>query len=93
MDKETREIRIAFVNKALSNALSQTDASLLLLKILPEFAKINLDADTSVEIACFFTNVDGRKGELETLLKAIKPNNQVSNYADCLEHWRNCVNR
>ncbi len=27
MDKETREIRIAFVNKALSNALSQTDAS------------------------------------------------------------------
>lgn len=90
MDKETRETRIAFVNKALSNALSQTVASFIPIKNISEFTRINLNADTSVEIACFFTNVDG-KGELETLLKAIKANEQSSNYADCLEQWRNCV--
>ena len=90
MDKETKEARIAFVNKALNNALQQRNASFDTIKNISEFIKIDIDADTSVEIACFFTNVDG-KGELETLLKAIKPNEQSSNYADCLEQWRNCV--
>jgi hypothetical protein len=42
----------------------------------------------SVQLGCYFTNVDGQ-GELETLLKAIKI--KPSDYADCLEAWRECV--
>ena len=53
MDKETHETRIAFVNKALSNALSQIGTSFIPIKNISEFTKIDIDADTSVEIACF----------------------------------------
>ncbi len=41
-----------------------------------------------VEIACHILNIDGR-GELETVLKAIKSNNSI--FADCLNTWKKCV--
>jgi uncharacterized protein YqgV (UPF0045/DUF77 family) len=67
-----------------------------LIKVFPEatpldrvnhFIALNFD-DYQIELACYFTNVDGQ-GELETVLKAIK--SQDSTYADCLEIWRECL--
>jgi hypothetical protein len=42
----------------------------------------------AVEISCHILNIDG-KGELETVLKAIKSSD--STFADCLNAWRDCV--
>jgi hypothetical protein len=39
-------------------------------------------------LACYFTNFEG-KGELETLLKAIKA--RKSPQADCLSSWKTCI--
>ena len=91
LDKETVENRIALVNKCLKKALldkgfeKNTEGVLL----INSFSKIKIDDVTDVEFACYFTNVDG-EGELETVLKKIK--NQNSDYADCLESWRDCLN-
>jgi hypothetical protein len=53
-----------------------------------EFVMVQLDEDTSFELVCHFTNVDGA-GELETLLRKIA--SAESKHADCLEAWRNCL--
>lgn len=90
MDNETIDNRIAFVNKALDNIVQDANISYTAIENSCQFTKIEIDLETSVEIACFFTNANG-KGELETLLKAIKPTEQPSKYADCLKHWRDCV--
>ena len=53
-----------------------------------QFIDICGDNGTKAELACYFTNVEG-KGELETLLKAIKARD--SPYADCLDSWKTCI--
>ncbi|WP_333065526.1 MULTISPECIES: hypothetical protein [unclassified Microcoleus] len=54
-----------------------------------QFIDICGDNGTKAKLACYFTNVGG-KGELETLLKAIKA--RESPHADCLGSWKNyCI--
>jgi aspartyl-tRNA synthetase len=85
-DNETEANRINLVNNAIAGAFNTQ------IKILAtaQFVTVPVDDNLTVELACYFTNVNG-KGELETVLKAIK--NQESVYADCLEAWRNCLKK
>jgi hypothetical protein len=50
--------------------------------------ELDIDDKIKINLGCYLLNVDG-KGELETLLKAIKCEESV--YADCLEKWRDCL--
>jgi hypothetical protein len=85
-DNLTRQKRFEFINSCI-NEVFETSTS------LDNFNKLitatNRDK-ISVQVGCYFTNVDGQ-GELETVLKAIKT--QDSDYADCLESWRSCIEK
>lgn len=83
-DQFTKEERLNFVSKAATKVFEQE----IVFGQINTFYKIQIDADNSIEIACHFTNVDG-KGELETLLKAIKT--EDSPHADCLNVWKTCI--
>jgi len=83
-DNETEESRLQLVNSAIKE-IFETDEKLL---SVGEFITVEVDGDSQVKFACYFTNVDG-KGELETVLKAIKSKESI--YADCLSSWRNCL--
>jgi len=84
MDNETEPSRIKMVNTAIQDTF-ETDEQ---LKSVSEFITVDVDGYSQVKIACYFTNVEG-KGELETVLKAIK--SKPSIYADCLTDWRECL--
>jgi hypothetical protein len=84
MDNETESSRIKMVNTAIQESF-ETDEQ---LKSVNEFITVDIDGNSQVKIACYFTNVDG-KGELETVLKAIK--SKPSIYADCLTNWKDCI--
>lgn len=83
VDQETKEKRIEFVNEAVQAVFSDPPH----LQSTNEFIDLKFD-DFNIQLACFFTNVDG-KGELETVLKLIK--SQDSTHADCLESWKSCL--
>lgn len=83
-DQNSTAERLAFVSEAASEAFQQE----VKLNNVNEFLVIELDEDTSFELVCHFTNIEGT-GELETLLKAIKTEESV--YADCLEAWKQCL--
>ena len=51
---------------------------------------ISASSEFKAQLACYFMNVGGR-GELETVLKAIKT--QESIYADCLNSWKKCLEK
>jgi len=86
-DNETEENRITLINEAIHTAFDTSEK----ISKVTQWITVTIDeyptVDT-VDIACYFTNVDG-KGELDTVLKVIK--NRESIYADCLEEWRKCV--
>jgi hypothetical protein len=84
IDNETETRRIQMVNTAIQDTF-ETDEQ---LKSVSEFITVDIDDYSQVKIACYFTNVEG-KGELETVLKAIK--SKPSIYADCLANWRECI--
>ena len=90
MDTFTTNQRLDSVLKSLNIALENKGIPQIEIgfESVNQFINIPIDETTNVEIACFFTNLDG-KGELETVLKAIKT--QDSFYADCLEKWRECL--
>lgn len=46
------------------------------------------EEEIALQLACHLIHLEG-KGELETLLKAIKT--KPSPYADCLAEWRRCL--
>ncbi|MFK7797312.1 MAG: DUF3226 domain-containing protein, partial [Aureispira sp.] len=83
-DTHSQQNRLDFLNEAIAVAYGQNNV----LQAVNQLFSVDLDEDTTVEIACHLMNVKGA-GELETVLKAIKtlpaPN------ADCLETWRACV--
>ncbi len=90
-DNSTTEKRLDFINNCMKSAVKNkffTDWQDSFLSV-NTFKTIQADADTFFEVACHFTNVDG-KGELETVLKHIKT--QDSTHADCLEKWRKYLN-
>lgn len=79
-DKEGVDKRIELINEALK----VIDKDLNMVSCNHFIKSESLD----IEIACYMTNVDGY-GELETVLKKIK--SKDSPFADCLEHWKRCL--
>lgn len=75
--------RISFVNECMQEVFSNSE----LISEVNKFINLNID-DLNVQLACYFTNLDG-KGELETVLKAIKQKESI--HADCLESWKDCL--
>lgn len=86
MDKFSEEERLAFIDKCIKQVF-QTEAT---ISNICEFIEILTPNQEKLQLACYFTNVDG-KGELETVLRNIKT--EDSTYADCLENWRECLNQ
>lgn len=90
MDDSNKVRRIALVNKCLNKAFSDLGyAETIELMNVNEFVSYKIDDYISINIACFFTNIDGQ-GELETVLWKIKSKPSV--FADCLrDNWLNCL--
>jgi hypothetical protein len=83
IDRHSETERIQFINDCIGKVFSDT----IPLDRVNQFIDLNFE-DYNVQLACYFTNVDGQ-GELETVLRAIK--SQDSTYADCLHSWRECL--
>lgn len=83
IDDKGKSERINFINECIQEVFPESQ----LLEEVKKFINITLD-DINIQLACYFTNVDGQ-GELETVLKMIKSQN--SDYADCLESWKDCL--
>ena len=83
IDNYSEQERLKFVDRCIKQVFEAE--SLLNTK---QFIDICGDNGTNAKLACYFTNVGG-KGELETLLKAIKARD--SPYADCLDSWKTCI--
>ncbi len=90
LDNESMGNRLKLVNDAIKQACLETFDIVFDndLNNISQFSTIHFDSSTSVQIACYFTNVDGQ-GELETVLKTIKTKD--SPFADCLSEWQNCL--
>jgi hypothetical protein len=77
IDNDSEQERLRFVDRCIKQVFESET-----LSSTKQFIDICGDNGTKAKLACYFTNVGG-KGELETLLKAIKAKN--SPYADCLD--------
>ncbi len=69
MDDSTQEKRIELINKCLKKSFSDCGYPEIdrLLTNTKEFIKCKIDDDLSVEIACFFTNIDGKGLKINNL--------------------------
>jgi hypothetical protein len=83
IDRASEAERVKFINDCIVKVFPAA----VPLDRVNQFIDLNFE-DYQVQIACYFTNVDG-KGELETVLRAIK--SQDSTHADCLDRWRECL--
>nr|WP_228056095.1 DUF3226 domain-containing protein [Microcoleus sp. LEGE 07076] len=83
MDNYAERERLKFVNRCIEQVFEAET-----LSSTKQFIDIYGESGTSAKLAYYFTNVGGR-GELETLLKAIKAKD--SPYADCLDSWKTCL--
>ncbi|MEG4839579.1 DUF3226 domain-containing protein [Microcoleus sp. B9-D4] len=83
IDNCAEQERLKFVDRCIKQVFKAES-----LSSTKQFIDICTDHGTNAKLACYFTNVGG-KGELETLLKAIKA--RESPYADCLDSWRSCI--
>ncbi|WP_377475634.1 MAG: hypothetical protein P2A85_22595 [Microcoleus anatoxicus] len=84
IDNCSEQERLQFVDKCIKQVFEAES-----LSSTKQFIDIcTTDHGTNAKLACYFTNVGG-KGELETLLKAIK--DKDSTYADCLDSWKTCI--
>lgn len=90
MDNENEENRLSLINRCLNKALENTyeENFEISLNAVNQFFTISINEYNSVQIACHFTNVDGR-GELETILKKIKTKD--SSFVNCLDTWVECI--
>lgn len=81
-DKSIAE-RIGLVNKVIANSLN-------IENVLQDTGKLYSIPfnNRKIDIGLCLTNVNG-KGELETVLKAIKIGTSI--YADCLKSWQDCL--
>jgi len=84
IDQDSQQKRLQFINKCLRQVFTLNNE----FSDISQFITVNIPGYDSIEIACYFTHVEGQ-GELETVLKLIKT--KESTYADCLESWRNCL--
>jgi hypothetical protein len=85
-DDKTDQERLELIDNCISAAYSLNNPT---ISAKNQLFKIAVSPQTTVEMGAYFTNVSG-KGELETVLKAIKKD--PSPHADCLDAWRNCLN-
>lgn len=83
-DNKTEEERLSLVNASIKECFGGNYS----LSNANSFQSIIIDEYQNVNIATYFTNVNG-SGELETVLKTIKKNSSV--YADCLRSWQDCL--
>jgi len=83
IDNYSERERLEWVNKCIQQVFASET-----LSSTKQFIDICGDNGTNAKLACYFTNVGG-KGELETLLKAIKA--RESPHADCLNSWKTCI--
>ena len=84
LDNHSEQERLKFVDGCIKPVFEAES-----LSSTKQFIDIcTKDHGTKAKLACYFTNVGG-KGELETLLKAIKAKD--STYADCLDSWKICL--
>ena len=83
IDNYSEPERLEWVNKCIQQVFESEN-----LSNTKQFIDICGDNGTKAKLACYFTNVGG-KGELETLLKAIKA--RESPHADCLNSWKTCI--
>ncbi|MGH1335088.1 MAG: DUF3226 domain-containing protein [Aureispira sp.] len=86
IDQDTHSLqeRLDFLNEVVEEAYGSTNV----FQTTNTLYTIPIEEDTTVELACYFMNVEGT-GELETVLRAIKT--QPSPHADCLEAWQGCI--
>jgi len=83
IDNYSEPERLEWVNKCIQQVFKSES-----LSSTKQFIDICTDNGTNAKLACYFTNFEG-KGELETLLKAIKA--RESPHADCLNSWKTCI--
>jgi len=83
-DKHTKEQRLNLINECVDQVFTKS----AILNDVSSLIEVKSNFDISLQLGCYFTNVN-QQGDLDTLLKAIKT--QDSDYADCLESWRNCI--
>ena len=67
IDDKTVEERLALINTSIKDCFNTENA----IQAINKFSTIPIDAHQNMEIAAYFTNING-KGELETVLKTIK---------------------
>jgi len=85
LDEDSKKDRLdSIINEAIQEVFGKE----FVISQVNDWITVPVDAEVSVEISCYFMNVNGR-GELETVLRAIKKKD--SPRADCLEQWRKCV--
>ena len=84
IDNCSEQERLKFVDRCIKQVFDEAES----LSSTKQFIDICTDRGTNAKLACYFTNVGG-KGELETLLKAIKA--RESPHADCLNSWKTCI--
>lgn len=78
---------LTLVNTAFEEAFG-TESSLF-----PRESEL-VQISESFSVACFFNKDSSQKGNLDTLLYEIRQKEaEAVPYADCLEHWRDCVNK
>lgn len=82
-----RDERLSIINSAIQTVFNTEQNVSDEEQFISATAEVGGD-EYKIQIACHLVSVGG-KGELETVLKAIKTKN--STYADCLESWKNCV--
>jgi uncharacterized protein YqgV (UPF0045/DUF77 family) len=83
IDNYSEAERLEFVNECIQQVFESET-----LSSTKQFIDICGDNGTKAKLASYFTNFEG-KGELETLLKAIKA--RESPHADCLNSWKTCI--
>lgn len=85
IDQDNKSIkeRVELINKVIANSLGVKDV----LQDIAKLYSVPLNS-REIKLGLCLTNVAG-KGELETVLKAIKIGN--STYADCLQSWQDCL--
>lgn len=86
-DNTLQEQRLAMINTAIREAFHDSVHITPLARVGENFPII-LDDSISINISCYLLSVDGR-GELENVLKSIA--SQPSEFADCLESWKECI--
>lgn len=84
IDLHSTQERLQFINECLRQVFPINNE----FTDISQFITINIPGYDSIEVACYFTHVEGQ-GELETVLKRIKT--QESPYADCLDSSRLCL--